>query len=118
MIAEHDLGACYERFGIDQARKHAAGFEETSAALLPRTARTHYSDAGGNSSQEQFFESPADAIVVAWLYDLLMLLIASRVLTVDGLHCFGSFSQWPLSFDCVVAPLLAGNRQFAAFTLA
>ena len=63
---------------------------------------------------------PADAIVVAWFYDVLLLLLVSRVLPVDGLHCFGSgsFSKWPLSFVYVIVPLLAGNRQFAAFTLA
>ncbi len=63
---------------------------------------------------------PADAKVVARFYDVLLLLLASRFLPVDGLHCFGSgsFSKWPLSFEYVIAPLLAGNRQFSAFTLA
>jgi hypothetical protein len=32
--------------------------------------------------------SPADAIVVAWFDDVLLLLFASRFLPVDSLHCF------------------------------
>jgi hypothetical protein len=63
---------------------------------------------------------PADAIVVAWVYAVLLLLLVTGSLQVDGLHCFGSgsFSKWPLALRCVIATLLVGNRQFAAFTLA
>jgi hypothetical protein len=64
--------------------------------------------------------SSADAIVVAWFYAVLLLLVATGFLPLDGLHCFGSgsFSKWPLAIGCVIAPLLVGDRQFAAFTLA
>jgi len=63
---------------------------------------------------------PADAIVVAWVYAVLLLLLVTGSLQVDGLHCFGSgsFSKWPLAFGHVAATLSVGNREFAAFTLA
>ena len=35
---------------------------------------------------------PADAIVVAWFYSVLLLLFVTGFLQVDGLHCFGSGS--------------------------
>jgi hypothetical protein len=63
--------------------------------------------------------SPADAKVVARFYDVFLLLLATGFLPVDSLHCFGSgISKLRLSFGYVIAPLLAGNRQFAAFMLA
>jgi len=64
--------------------------------------------------------SPADAEVVSRFYDVFLLLLATGFLPVDSLHCFGSgsFSKFRLSFGYVIAPLLAGNRQFAAFMLA
>ena len=57
---------------------------------------------------------------MARFYDVFLLLLVTGFLQVDGLHCFGSgsFSKWSRSFVYVIAPLLAGNRQFAAFTLA
>jgi hypothetical protein len=63
---------------------------------------------------------PADAIVVAWVCAVLLLLLVTGSLQVDGLHCFGSgsFSKWPLALGCVIATLLVGNRQLATFTLA
>jgi hypothetical protein len=64
--------------------------------------------------------SPADAQVVTRFDDVLLLLLASRILSVDRLHCFGSgsLSNFRLSFEYVIARQLAGNRLFSAFTLA
>lgn len=64
--------------------------------------------------------SPADAQVVTRFDDVLLLLLASQILVVNGLHCFGSgsFSNFRLSFEYVIAPLLACNWVFSAFTLA
>ena len=64
---------------------------------------------------------PTDAIVVGWVYAVLLLLLVTGSLQVDGLHCFGSgsFSKWPLAFFAgVIATLLVRNRQIATFTLA
>jgi hypothetical protein len=68
----------------------------------------------------KFPASPADAQVVTRFDDMLLILLASRIVPVDGLHCFGSgsFSNFRLSPEYVIARLLAGNRLFSAFTLA
>ncbi len=65
-------------------------------------------------------ESAADAKVVAWFYDVVLLFVASWLLVVKGLHCFGgrSFSKCSPSFGYVATALLVGNWQIAAFTLA
>lgn len=93
-----------------------------TAAILPQRSRTTDENClGGPALCRQLCpKSAADAIVVAWFYDVFLLLVATGFLQVDGLRYFGSgsFSKWLLSFGCVIAPLLAGNRQFSAFTLA
>jgi hypothetical protein len=65
-------------------------------------------------------ESSADAKAVAHFYDVLLLLLVTCILRVHSLHCLGSgtFPWWSRSFEYVTVPLLAGNRQFSAFTLA
>ncbi len=72
------------------------------------------------SCDEPTPESATDAKVVARFDDVLLLLLLTWFLPVDGLGCFrsGSFSNFRLSFEYVIAPLLAGNRLFVAFTLA
>jgi hypothetical protein len=71
-------------------------------------------------SQKYLTGSPAHAEVVSRFYDVFLLLLATGFLPVDSLYCFGSgsFSNFRLSFGYVIAPLLAVNRQFAAFLFA